>query len=213
MWLFFLIREDLWSREKLADWALQERTLLVSLFKCLKWIFRSTFPYTLDPPTLSQNYASRGIFRYHLPLTLWWNQGPLKVRCIRAVPLCSMSISKGPSMIWVWLAPQSCIRYFILECFLERVSCSLPLFSGVWYGIIFPIDVHCWSEKVHSNMLTVRPIPLQRALEGAVNLAVVITAFWKQITASRVMQRYDPPHGAHGWRNNLLQVNSWRGMK
>lgn len=132
MWPFFFIREDLWSREKLAGWALQEKTLLVSLFKCLKWIFRSAFPYTLNPPTLSQNYASRGIFRYHLPLTLWWKQGPLKVRCIRAVPLCSMSISKGPSMIWVWLAPQSCIRYFTLECFLERVSCSLPLFSGVW---------------------------------------------------------------------------------
>lgn len=102
----FEIEEDLWhiwSGEKSASWALQERTLLVSLFKCLKWIFRSTFPYALDTPTLSQNYASRGIFRYHLPLTLWWKHGPLKVRCIRAVPLCSMSISKGPSMIWLWL--------------------------------------------------------------------------------------------------------------
>lgn len=39
------------SRESRANWALQERTLLVSLFKCLKWIFRSTLPYTLKAPT------------------------------------------------------------------------------------------------------------------------------------------------------------------
>lgn len=97
----FFIREDLWhiwSRERLHNSALQERTRLVSLFKCLKWIFRrSAFPYTLDPgppdPTPSQNYASRGIFRYHLPLTLWWKQGPLRVGCFRAVPSCTVSIS------------------------------------------------------------------------------------------------------------------------
>lgn len=53
----FLIREDLchiWSREKLTNWALLKRTLLVSLFKCLKWIFRSAFPYTLNPHNLSK---------------------------------------------------------------------------------------------------------------------------------------------------------------
>lgn len=41
---FFNQERSHFVRGKLANWALQERALLVSLFKCLKWIFRSTFP-------------------------------------------------------------------------------------------------------------------------------------------------------------------------
>lgn len=144
------------------------------------------FPYTLNPPTLSQNYASRGIFRYHLPLTLWWKQGPLKVRCIRAVPLCSMSISKGSSMIWVILAPQSCIKYFIWECFLDRVSRSVLLFSG----IIFLIDCPLLKWKVQAcgfartcwqYGLSLAKSSWKRHFDVlAVNLVFALTYVWNQ---------------------------------
>lgn len=56
--------------EKLDNWALQGRSLLVSLFKCLKWIFRRAFPYTLKSPSPFKNYSSSGIFRCHFSVTL-----------------------------------------------------------------------------------------------------------------------------------------------